>query len=151
MERIYLDCCAYNRPYDDLTSIIINMEAQAKLHIQDKIRSGDYELVTSEMLLTEINDCPFEVRQRGILGFVEENSSLHVGASHNEEIDKKARIIMETGVKYKDACHVASAQVADCDYFITTDKRLLNYRDSKMKLMNPISFIKETEGEDYDG
>ena len=32
--RIYLDCCALNRPYDDLTQMTVNLEAQAKLHIQ---------------------------------------------------------------------------------------------------------------------
>ena len=68
--RIYLDSCSYNRPYDDLSNIIINLEAQAKLYIQKKIQTGEYELVTSEILLSEINDCPFDVRKKGILDYM---------------------------------------------------------------------------------
>lgn len=48
---------------------------------------------------------------------------------------------MKTGIKYKDACHVACAIYANCEYFITTDKRLLKYKSDKIKLVNPIDFI----------
>lgn len=57
-----------------------------------------------------------------------------------------ANKIMETGVKYKDACHVASAIIAECDYLISTDKRLLKYKSDKIKLVNPIEFVGEMEG-----
>ena len=58
-----------------------------------------------------------------------------------------AREIMETGVKYKDACHVASAILAECSYFISTDKRLLKYKSDVIKIVNPIEFISEMEGD----
>jgi hypothetical protein len=48
--------------------------------------------------------------------------------------------IMQTGVKYADAAHVACAILANCDYFITTDKRLLKYQTDCIKLINPIDF-----------
>jgi hypothetical protein len=41
--RIYLDNCAYNRPFDDKDQITIRMEAEAKLQIQENIRKGVYE------------------------------------------------------------------------------------------------------------
>lgn len=146
--RIYLDCCAYNRPYDDLSQkVMVQLEAQAKLHIQQSIRDGKYTLVTSEMLLAEVNDCPFEVRRKGIMDFIEENSAVHVGAGNNAKVDQMARDIMEAGVKYKDACHVASALLGDCEYLITTDKRLLKYKSDKMELVNPIQFLDEMEGQ----
>ena len=148
--RVYLDCCAYNRPYDDLSNIVINMEAQAKLHIQGQIRNGEYNLATSEMLLFEVNECPFEVRQNGIMEFIGENSSVHVGPNNNAKIDEDAREIMRTGIKYKDACHVASALLANCDYFITTDKRLLKYKNEHIKIVSPIKFIEEREGNEND-
>lgn len=145
--RLYLDCCAYNRPYDDLTGkVTVHLEAQAKLHIQECIRDGKYELVTSEMLLTEVEDCPFEVRRRGIMSFIEENASVHVGSINNTEVDRTARKIMETGIHYKDACHVASALLGKCEYLVTTDKRLLKYKSDKIKLVNPIQFVDEMEG-----
>ena len=54
------DFLTIREDYDDLSNIVINMEAQAKLHIQGQIRNGVYDLVTSEMLLFEVNECPFE-------------------------------------------------------------------------------------------
>jgi predicted nucleic acid-binding protein len=51
-----------------------------------------------------------------------------------------------TGLKTKDALHVACAIVAKCDYFVTTDSRLLKYVDSRIKMVSPIEFVIETEG-----
>ena len=61
--RIYLDNCCYNRPYDDLSQLTVSLEAQAKLYIQSKIKSGEYELATSEVLRFEVANCPAEVRR----------------------------------------------------------------------------------------
>ena len=149
--RIYLDNCAFNRPYDDLSQMSVNLEAQAKLHIQSWIRDGLFELVTSEMLMTEIEACPFDFRRKGIGDYVEENASIHVGPAQNRRVDEMAREIMSTGVKYKDACHVASAIIGQCSYLISTDKRLLKYQTSLLRLVNPIRFVEEMEEMRYDG
>lgn len=45
-----------------------------------------------------------------------------------------------------DACHVSCAILAECDYFITTDKRLLKYQSEYIKIYNPINYIIEMEG-----
>ena len=62
-------------------------------------------------------------------------------------VKKLAQEIVATGVKYKDACHIASALIADCNYLISTDKRLLKYKNSRIKLVNPIEFVREMESE----
>ena len=49
--------------------------------------------------------------------------------------------IMTTGVKLKDAVHLACSITAECDYFITTDKRVLNYKTDKINIINPIDFV----------
>jgi len=36
--KIYLDNCAYNRPFDDKDQLAIRMETEAKLKIQEDIR-----------------------------------------------------------------------------------------------------------------
>ena len=54
---------------------------------------------------------------------------------------------MSTGIKRKDATHLASAIFANCDYFITVDKRLLNFKTNCIKLINPIDFVKILEGD----
>lgn len=48
--RVYLDNCCYNRPYDDQTQIRIYLETEAKLYIQDMIKNGGLDLVTSYIL-----------------------------------------------------------------------------------------------------
>ena len=49
---------------------------------------------------------------------------------------------MKTGVKMHDAYHVASAIVAECDYFLTTDYRLLKYYDTRIKITTPVEFLR---------
>ena len=51
--RIYLDNCCYNRPYDDQSQMRVSLEAQAKLHVQEEINEGKYELASSYMLTYE--------------------------------------------------------------------------------------------------
>jgi predicted nucleic acid-binding protein len=148
--RIYLDSCAYNRPYDDLSQMTVSLEAQAKLFVQEKVKKGEYDLVTSEMLRKEVDDCPVVFRKKSISDFINDNSSIHVGPANNDRIDEMAKTIMVAGVKYKDACHVASAILAKCDYLITTDKRLLKYVTDKIKLVNPIQFVSEMEDDSDD-
>lgn len=123
----------------------ISLEAQAKLHIQDLIRNGQLEMASSYMLVYENGQNPYEMRMNAITEFIEKNTTVYVSAARVEEVSKKAHEIMKTGVKYKDACHVACAIMSDCEYFLTTDRRLLKYRTDKLKMMNPLDFIRELE------
>ena len=146
-----MDNCCYNRPYDQVQQMTVELEARAKMSIQRDIKAGKYELVTSEVLTYEIQSHPIEMTRNAILAFIEDQSSFHVGTEQDEEIDKAARKIMKTGIHYKDACHVASAIFAKCSYFLTTDKRLLKYKTDKIQMRNPIDFIREMEEETSHG
>ena len=143
--KIYLDNCCYNRPYDKTPQLIVELEARAKLAIQKAVQDGKYELVSSEVLLYEIQRHPMEMTKTAILSFVEENASYHVGAVANVKIHELAMDIMKQGIHYKDACHVASALYAGCEFFLTTDKRLLKYSTDEINMCNPIDFIREME------
>ena len=145
--RIYMDMCCYNRPYDDQTQLKVALEAQAKLHIQDLIKNRRLELISSYMLRYECSNNPFPMRRDTIFDFIDNNIVGYVGDDRKELIEKKASEIMETGVKYKDACHVAAAIYARCEYFISTDVRLLKYQTKEIKMVTPIEFITEMEGE----
>lgn len=145
--RVYLDMCCYNRPYDDQSQIKVSLETQAKLHIQDQIQKKQLELVASYMLRYECGQNPYEMRRRAIIQFVDTHTAAYVGSERKGEIESMATEIMKTGVKFKDACHVASAIYAGCKYFISTDKRLLKYRTDRIRLVTPIEFIAETEDE----
>ena len=143
--RVYLDNCCYNRPYDDQTSTTISLETQAKLKIQELIKKQKIELVTSYMLAYENNANPFEMRRTTISEFINENETVFVSVNSVEHVETKAKEIMNTGIKFKDACHVASAILAGADCFISTDYRLLKYVTNDIKIMNPLDFIREME------
>lgn len=80
-----------------------------------------------------------------IFDFMTENASGYVGDNHKEVIETKAAEIMKIRVKFKDACHVASAIYARCEYFITTDIRLLKYHTEEIRMVTPIEFVTEME------
>ena len=143
--RVYLDNCCYNRPYDDQTQLRISLESQAKLNIQTRIKNGEIELATSYMTSFENSENPYEMRRNIILDFQERNNTVHLSKDSDEAVNKKALEREATGVKHKDACHIACAIYTESDYLITTDDRLLKYKTDEIRIVNPIEFIQETE------
>jgi len=146
--RIYLDNCSYNRPYDDQSNMQVHLETQSKLFIQKSIKEGKYDLVASYTLQYETSRNPFDMRRLAIEDFIEHNARYYVDYNKEPEISALATEIMSTGVKEKDAYHVASAIVGGCEYFISTDIRLLKYKSDKIKLVTPVEFVSETEGKE---
>ena len=126
--------------------MLVHLEAQSKLFIQNGIKDGKYELVSSYTLLYEVSRNPFDMRRDAIEDFIKQNAKYYIDYDRKDEISAIALDIMNTGVKEKDAYHVASAIFGNCEYFISTDKRLLKYKSDKIKLVTPIDFISETEG-----
>ena len=145
--RIYLDTCSYNRPYDDQSQMRICLETQAKLHVQDLIRQGKLELVTSYILEYENRANRSMQKKMTIQAFMEEHTSYYVSNQKEMEIGERAVAIMQTGIKEKDAYHVACAIQAGCSYLITTDDRLLKYITDQIQLVTPGEFIRRMEGE----
>jgi len=143
--RLYLDNCCYNRPYDDQTQIRINLETQAKLYLQEMIRDKKVELVTSYVLDYENSRSRYDIQRKAIKRFMDENSTIYVGAGRVQEAENIAKEIQKTGVKEKDSLHLACAIIAECDYFISTDDRLLKYTSDKMQLLTPTEFIRRLE------
>lgn len=105
----------------------IHLETQAKLHIQDMIRQEKIELVTSYVLDFENSNNRSVQKKLAIEKFMKEYAALYVSNKKEKDIENIADAIMETGIKEKDAYHVACAVIAGCDYFVTTDDRLLTH------------------------
>ncbi len=143
--KVYLDNCCYNRPYDDQSQLRISLETQAKLQIQSMIRAKEIELVTSYVLLYENSRNPYESRQKAIRGFIRENTAAYIDIDRAAEVKALADKVIATGVKTADAHHVACAVLAESDYFLTTDDRLLKYKTDKLCMADPTEFIREWE------
>lgn len=140
-----MDNCCYNRPYDDQSQMRIYLETQAKLHIQDMIRREKIELVTSYILDFENSNNRSMQKKLAIQKFMNEHAALYVSNRNEKDITKLAEAIMETGIKEKDAYHVACAVMAECNYFVTIDDRLLKYQSEKIKLVTPGELIRRIE------
>ncbi|MCR4738807.1 MAG: PIN domain-containing protein [Lachnospiraceae bacterium] len=72
-------------------------------------------------------------------------------ARHNiketAEIIKLAERLREEGIKTFDALHIACAVNAGCDYFLSTDRKLLNHKVDGISIVDPVKFISEQEVE----
>ena len=141
--KIYLDNYCFNRPFDDQTNLKIQLETQAKLEIQKQIMLKKYKLVWSFILEYENKENPYKIRRETISRW-RDIASENIMA--NEEIIKYAENLQTMSVKSKDALHIACAVFSHCNYFLTTDRKLLNLELKEIKIYNPIDFIIEMEG-----
>jgi predicted nucleic acid-binding protein len=120
--RVYLDICAFNRPFDDQSHIRIRLEAEAKLFIQSRVKEGDVELVWSYILDIENDQNPFKEKRIAIDRW---RKFSVVDVAESRDILGKANQFVLAGVKPKDALHVACAIAGGANYFVTTDDKLL--------------------------
>jgi predicted nucleic acid-binding protein len=140
--NVYLDNCSFNRPFDDQIQVRVAIETKAKLYIQKMILAGNLRLSTSFMSISENNDNPFEDRRIPIKEFLR-NRQTHI--EYSEEIVNKAVEISSLRTEPKDSLHIACAIAAGCDFFITTDDRLLKLNIDEITIINPVDFIKIKE------
>lgn len=147
--RIYLDNCCYNRPYDNQTQLRISFESQAKIFIQNAVQLKKIELASSFVLQYENSKNPYSNRKNNISNFISQNTAVFVNVEKVNEVIDLAKEIMCSGLKEFDASHIACAIKANCDYFLTTDDRVLKYRDDRIKIINPVDFVKILEANNY--
>jgi predicted nucleic acid-binding protein len=118
------------------------LESEAKLFIQKEILRGTFELVWSYILDYENFANPYEDRKRAIARW---RSIAKFDADASDEIVELGKDLMRKNIKKKDALHIACAIKANCDYFLTTDKKLLNTAFKEITVINPLDFIKILE------
>lgn len=141
--RLYLDNCCFNRPFDDQKQLKIKLETEAKLFIQQGILLGKHELVWSYILEFENKQNPYRERRNAIFDW---KSIAVVHCVETENIVASAEQLMEMGIKVKDALHISCAIHSSADYFVTTDKKLLNAKIADIKVVSPFMLINEWEG-----
>ena len=136
--KIYLDNCCFNRPYDDQTQDMIMLETTAKLMIQKMILERKLDLVWSYILKFENSRNIYEAKKNAIANW----GKLSVQyIDRSREVERLAEEIMRSGLKSADALHVSCAIVAQCECFITVDKRVLKYKNDKITICNPLQFM----------
>ena len=137
--RLYLDNCSFNRPYDDQSLLKNYLEAEAKTYIQKEILQKNFELAWSYIMDYEVSFNPFLDRKNQILKW--KNIAI-IDIDESERIIERANEIMNKSIKPKDSLHLACAIEAECNYFITTDGKILNKAIEKIIVIDPIDFVR---------
>lgn len=133
---------AWNRPFDDWRQMRVKLEALAKLTVQLMMYMRKVDFVWSKILDYEISFNPDPKRRSAIL-YWRSRAAEYVDAT--DSLKPRSKEFELLGLKPKDALHLASAEAASCDLFLTTDDGILKKVSfvGKMKVMNPVSFIME--------
>ena len=138
--KVYLDNCCYNRPFDTVRNIEIDMEIVSKLAIQKMAINNKIDLVWSYVLSFENSKNPKRINRENIILWRDIAKEIVV---ENDEIISNAEGYQSLGIKHLDALHIACSVYSKCDAFITTDKGILNKKIDGIKFYNPIDFIRE--------
>ena len=136
---LYLDTCSFNRPYDDQSLLRNYLESEAKTFIQEEILQKTFELAWSYIMDYEISFNPFPDRKIQILKW---KNIAKIDIDESIIVINRAHKIMQQNIKSKDALHLSCAIEAECKYFITTDRKILNKSIDNIIIVDPIDFIK---------
>jgi predicted nucleic acid-binding protein len=143
--KIYLDVCCLNRPFDDQTQARIHLEAEAILSIIQSAEDNEWLWISSDAVAYEISKAPNEERQERLW-------ALELRATERLELTdailRQASHHLQFGFKTYDALHLAFAESAKVDVFLTTDDKLLKLaqrhsKELQIAVANPLSWLQE--------
>lgn len=119
--RIYLDICCLKRPFDDQTQPRVHLESEAVLAILDA-PADQVELlhVRAHDLENEQNSSP--QRAANVRQWLQTRPRIELA---DATLVARTAELMALGFKNFDAFHIASAEAATADVFVTCEDRLL--------------------------
>ena len=107
------------------------------------MKEGLYDLVWSYILDYENGKNPYKEKRLAISPWKTIASSSIT--EETEDILVFAESLASKGIKTYDALHISCAVAAHCEYYLTTDRRLLNTAIPEIKIVSPIDFVNEME------
>jgi predicted nucleic acid-binding protein len=141
--RVYLNTSALNRPFDDLSSERVRVEAEAVVALLAAIEDGALEWVGSEYLDFEVSQDPDLERVHRVSGLLR-LATTRVEVSRG--VTTRARALERFGLRGLDALHVASAEAGQADLLVTTDERMIRRvgragREVRVTLVGPAEAV----------
>ena len=133
--KIYLDNSVLNRPYDDQRQPRVWLETLCFVLILQMLEHDEAELIRSTFHALENNESSATEKRH----WVEACLAL---ARHSvpitEEMQERASDLSKAGLNLLDAAHLAAAESATADFFVTCDDRLIRrYRGALRALTLP--------------
>ncbi len=120
--RLTLDNNVYNRPFDDLGVPRNRDEAQAVEELFEQVVAGEVELYSSFVLELESSRLSEALRRERVGALI---SLARRRVDQDAALLARAEELQRGGLRENDALHLAAAERARVDYFVTCDDRLL--------------------------
>jgi predicted nucleic acid-binding protein len=140
---VYLDLNCFNRPFDDQSQDRIARETAAVFVILQRIIDGVDQLVWSAILTFENAQHPLVDRRTEIAQWAH-RAVANVAVS--PQVATRARALTAAGFRPLDAAHLACAEAAACDRFLTCDDSVLRRArrvQSGLRVRNPRDYMQE--------
>ena len=145
MTKIYMDVCSWNRPFDDQTQARVHLEAEAVLAVVTEIEQGQLQLWHSEVVDLEIAGAPDVQRRERLQALIPRR---HHYVRCEPKLSARALELERSGFTGIDALHLACAEAAGVDVFLTTDDRLLRKAGRhanllRVRVANPLAWMQD--------
>src|SRR6266568_6877517 len=145
MPRIYLDVCCLNRPFDDQRQDRIRLEAEAILLILGRCEAGAWQWLSSAVVEEEVNNTPSRERRSRVRNML---SGAHSTVALTGAAIARAQELKAMRFRTYDALHLACAEQAMVDIFLTTDDHVLRLatrhaEQLQVRVANPLDWLLE--------
>lgn len=137
--KLYLDNSFLNRPFDNLDIGFNKLETEILFLIIRLVKRARLILISSSVVEYENSLNPFPERK----AFVREIAKLAtIYQNLNDDIKiRSTKISKEMGIKPIDSLHLATAEFAKVDLFITCDYNLSDKYKGNLKVIQPTDFL----------
>jgi hypothetical protein len=119
--RVYLDLCSLKRPFDDQSQPRIHLESEAVLALLGA-PADQIEFLRAPAHDVENDQNPLAVCAERVRQWL---TAMYLVETPDEVLVARTAELMVLGFKNFDAFHLASAEGAGADVFVTCDDRLL--------------------------
>ena len=130
--RAYLDLCALKRPFDDQTQSRIRLEANALLEL---LAASPERVTFVHSRAHDVENIQNPIRCRAARVAARLESATTPPDPKTEDLVRRTSELMPFGFRNFDALHVACAELAEADVFVTTDDRLLRLANRHATLL----------------
>lgn len=142
--KIYMDCCCYNRIFDDRSYPNIYLDRNSVMIILELAEKGMFELVGSQVLFKEINQTPSLQRREKLQVLY---SLCRDEIQMTKDIAVRAlEIRNQSNIRMNDSLHLASCELANIDVFLTVDRKFKNNANrlpARITVMGPTEWLLE--------
>jgi predicted nucleic acid-binding protein len=143
--KLYLDLCVYNRPFDDQGQPRIVVETVEFMFLLEKAINKEMTIINSFVLEYENSKSPLIDRRDKIEDLLKIASEY---VRYSERLENRAEEIEKRGFMAMDALHIACAEAAKSDFFITCDDLLLRKGEAnkdklKVRIVGLMEFFSE--------